>query len=542
MSASALAMLADPISSPAQAGAASGEAPSPIGRTVLSTVPVAPDVTVRSATYTPSGKVLISSAQASDKDERQLSLATMDDDGRHFRTFFTGAIPNRAKDNGIRFMVFPDNKRIFLGDYIIECATSLETCKDPALVPVDYPPEIENGKSIAFRWSEIIVAPDNRHISWDTLMSNFSVMVFTGRLEKVGGAYRIADTQIVSTLDPFRKDPAHPDGVLPQRYLGGEVKQFVHGGLGISMVGAGRRDMPDSVVQSLETGREELITDVPGYTETTIFSPDEKLGMTMTSRFSAHTDPAILGLIPRPYPDSLNMGLSMLAYTYAVTGVRSGRAGNIGPALIDIASSKAAGDYLGTDLNAEEDWVYHSPMSWAPGGKKAMWVEARRTGRSARIRIVSLPDYRPAKPVPARITPDHIPGASSDLSLIEQFASKSGVIDVKVYGKHSGYVTYRRTPDGVTAKAYFAFSDDGKSTYSGSERMAADPQSRSTYIADVRVTGQHHGTMDLKMTFGPLFGPKPAEILFAPDDAGVPLSHGYTEFDGRRIDVETMVP
>src|SRR3546814_8148812 len=65
----------------------------------------------------------------------------------------------------------------------------------------------------------------------------------------------------------------------------------------------------------------------------------------MTTRFSEKTDPAILGLLPRPYPDSLNMGLSMFAYTYAVTGVRREREGNIGPALIDIGASKRSEEH-----------------------------------------------------------------------------------------------------------------------------------------------------------------------------------------------------
>ena len=123
------------------------------------------------------------------------------------------------------------------------------------------------------------------------------------------------------------------------------MKQFVHGGSGISVAGAVRRDVPDSVVLHLADGSVEAITDAPGYDETTIFSPDERLGITMTTRFSK-ADPAILGLVPRPFPDSLNMGLSMFAYTYAVTGVRLARQGNVGPALIDVAASKNQPGYL----------------------------------------------------------------------------------------------------------------------------------------------------------------------------------------------------
>lgn len=47
----------------------------------------------------------------------------------------------------------------------------------------------------------------------------------------------------------------------------------------------------------------------------------------LSARFSPKSDPAILGLVPRPYAAGLNMGLGMFTYTYAVTGVRRGRAG-----------------------------------------------------------------------------------------------------------------------------------------------------------------------------------------------------------------------
>src|SRR3546814_2734030 len=87
----------------------------------------------------------------------------------------------------------------------------------------------------------MVVAPDDRHIAWTTLLANYSAMVFTGELQKEGAAYKIVNAQIVSTLDPFDPDPAHPDGVLPKPVRGGEVKQFVHGGTALSVVGAVHR-------------------------------------------------------------------------------------------------------------------------------------------------------------------------------------------------------------------------------------------------------------------------------------------------------------
>src|SRR3546814_911431 len=226
-----------------------------IGRYEISTIPVPGDLVVRSATYTPSGKVLVSYAIDGNQDEHQLNLAVMNDDGTNLHTFFSQKVPAREKDNGIRFMVFPDNRRIFLGDFIVECATMLDHCENPALLPVQYPAQVAGGDDIAHRWSEMVVAPDDRHIAWTTLLANYSAMVFTGELQKEGAAYKIVNAQIVSTLDPFDPDPAHPDGVLPKPVRGGEVKQFVHGGTALSVVGSVHRDVPDSVVQDLITGR-----------------------------------------------------------------------------------------------------------------------------------------------------------------------------------------------------------------------------------------------------------------------------------------------
>lgn len=512
-----------------------------LGRVEIATVPVPADVKLRTATFTPSGRILVAYTLPSDSDPKMVRLATMGDDGTNFRPFFGQVLPRIEKDNGVRFMLFPDNRRIFLGDFVVECERTLDDCGKSALLPVEYPAEVASGDHVAHRWSEMIVSADNRHVAWTTLLANFSAIVFVGELQRQGAGYRIADARIVSTLDPFREDPAHPGGVIPQLVNGGEVKQFVDGGTAISLVGATTRDTPDSVIQHLGINRTEAITDTPGYTETTILSPDERIGITMTTRFSP-ADPAILGLLPRPYPASLNMGLSMLAYTYAVTGVRGERPGNIGPALIDIAASKSTPGYLGTNLSLDEQWVYGSPMSWSPSSKKAMWMEGRRGDRVRRIRVVSLPDYRPGPRIGAKPFPRAIPGSVSDLSVVKKYAEATKSIDVKVFGRVSGYITYHRTPAGLIEKTYSNFSDTPGAVYEGKERMEVNLAGRSTYTAKVQLSGAKAGAMDLKMTFGPLRGKLPAELIFERDMSGAPLTHGYAEYDGNRLEADKLRP
>lgn len=170
-------------------------------------------------------------------------------------------------------------------------------------------------------------------------------------------------------MNAFQPDPDHEGLYLYTPEIGGEVKQFVHGGRAISLVGAAPCGMADSIVQDIATGEVTLITCNPGYDETTIFSPDEKLGIVMTTRFSASTDMAVLGLVPRPYGEVLHNILGQV-YMYGVTGVRSSREGNIGPALINIEKSQTEEGYMGLNLSDPDGvWMYNSPMSWKSDGR-----------------------------------------------------------------------------------------------------------------------------------------------------------------------------
>src|SRR3546814_17168820 len=96
-------------------------------------------------------------------------------------------------------------------------------------------------------------------------------------------------------------------------------------------------------------------------------------------------------------------------------------------------------------------------MSWRPDGKKAMWMEGQRSGGPARIRVVNLPDYQPAAPVAAKSTPDPVSYGSSDLSVVKQSASASHDIAVKVYGRPSGHIQYRRTAPRVIETTHVHF-------------------------------------------------------------------------------------
>lgn len=515
-----------------------------LGRIIIKSVPLPAGVILQNGTYTYSGKVLISYKTRKDMNiPDYYNMAVLNDDGTDFKKIFSGVIPQKPKANGIRYMPYQDNKRVLLGDYVFECAPNIDKCKSTKLLPVVYPSSLEDDPRTTHHWSEIIIAPDNKHMSWTMLRSDIGAAAAIGVLERKKDKYVLENVQIISTVQSFKDDPNNPGFMIPQLIRGGEVKQFVKGGNAISLVGALHYSTTDSVVQDLDSETVTQITYTPGYDETTIFSPDERLGIVMSTRFSKNTDPAIFGLMPRPLGTRSMGGLTGIQYMYAVDGVRKFREGNIGPVLIDVNRSVYEEGYQGIQLNTDENWVYRSPMSWHPDGKRAMWLEMLRgTGDSQiRLRIVKLLDYKPKKPVPIQPTTDNIPYAIKDLSVLDSVYAD---IEGKIAGKHSGYATYldHKSSDnaGLTETQYVNFSDDGVNFYNGYEKVHSNYAGESRYEADLQLTGANQGEMKLRATFSVAGGPTPARLLFDIDADGKPKSYGYATYNGVTLHIEDL--
>lgn len=504
------------------------------------------------ATFTFSGKVL-ASFKETDRSPDHWHLGIANADGTGYREIFSGPIPKHPKANGIRFMPFSDNKRILLGDYVLECQPDLDDCERADLIPIRYPWDAEQDPRTLNHWSEIIIAPDNEHMAWTLLRTDIGAAVGLGVLQREAGGYVLEQPQIVSTIALVEKDPAKPGELLLRPVRGGEVKQFVHGGTALSLVGAKEGGLTDSVVQHVATGEVTQITRTPGYDETTIFSPDERLGLVMSTRGSKSTDPAVFGLLPRPRGGLATQGLAMHLYLYAVDGVRRFRKGNIGPVLVEIDRSIHEAGYQGVVLSDPDDaWVYCSPMSWHPGGRKAMWMEMARGsgthlgGRQMRIRTVELHDYQPGRTVPARQTPDAIPYAIKDGG--ECLRNTPDInIEGKIVGRHSGYIAYvrrGRAPApalmGSIQTTYVNFSDDGRGFYNGYERSTYSLNADSVFEADLELTGGVPGEMKLRATFSAITADAPLRLLFEHDSDGRPKSFGYASYNGVRLNVEDL--
>ncbi len=494
-----------------------------IGRVFISTIPMPSTVAlVDCATYTYSGKVLVTYKTANDINTTDFwNIAVCNDDGTCFKNIFSGVITPNAKANGIRYMPFQDNKRVLLGDYVLECTPDIDCCKNATLVPIVYPAVIDTDARIGKRWSEVIIAPDNKHMAWSVLTPTWSLGQFIGVLSRQTNSYVLENVQ-------FLKSPGSA----------GEVKQFVKGGNAISSIGAEAFVTTDSVIQDLAAANITQITYTPGYDETTILSPDEHLGITMTTRFSTNTDPAIIGIMPRP--SYIALGLSGCLYSYSVTGVRDGRSGNVGPALININRSMNVAGYKGISLNTDENWAYYSPMSWHPSGKRAIWMEGLKGSSpvTKRMQKVTLLDYIPSKPVPIVTTTEKIPYGTSDLN--QFYSSVSGVALWQIAGKSSGYVILSYT--GTMEAQYINYSDDGVNFYNGYEKSSINFTGESSYEANLQLTGPIPGIMNLRATFGPIFGVKPAcPLLFDIGADGQCKSYGYATYNGVTLYINDLI-
>jgi len=524
-----------------------------LGRIEVRTLPLPGFVKEPSGTYTYSGKVLVNYKTDRDSKVKDFyNIAIVNDDGEGFKNIFSGVIEEHPKANGIRFMPFQDNTRILLGDYVLECIPDIDNCESVKLVPVVYPWGIKEDERTFKHWSEIIISPDNRHICWTMLTVGYGAVNMIGILDREEDRYIIKEPQIISETDHFEEIMETQGYVIPKPRRGGEVKQFVRGGTAISLVGAKNSALSDSVVQDLLSEEIIQITRTPGYDETTILSPDERLGIVMSTRGSYRTNCAIFGLMPRPYMGYATQGMIWPVYKYSVSGVRSFRKGNIGPVLIEIERSMNEPDYQGVQLNdPEEKWVYLSPMSWHPSGKKVMWPEMIResesgnNGRQTRIRIAKLLDYEPRESVPYAKTPENIPYGVKDREKL--WIQPNQNINVKIAGKYSGYIEYKRQGKEDTAQRmssvesrYVNFSDDGKVFYNGFERTTYSLNGEYIYETDLEMIGPIKGEMKFRITFSEVGG-EHVKLLFDTAEDGKPKSYGFAEYNGTRINVEDML-
>ena len=471
------------------------------------------------AIYSKTGHILF--LYKMENDTNTSYIGVMNEDGSNLKKIWGGEWKNYygTKANGMRLMPFDDNKKILTGDYVLECSPNIDDCQQSQLLPVIYPPEVINLEGMYLIWSEIIVSPDE-HIAWSTLSLVHDNVNFIGKLERNETNYIITNVQIISTLG-FIEYEDKEKGILKHDTIrGGEIKQFVNGGEALTLAGSGDMALAKSVFQNLVGFENYPLSLFPGYEETTIISPDGKLGLVMTTRFSPKTSSEILGYMPRPLCVYSLRKINRYVYFYGVQEVRKTRPGNIGPALINIEESRSNSSYMGYDLHTE-GWAFKSPLSWNPNCKKGMFSETLQDGNNNkhRIRIVKLDNYKPSSIPEAKKTPDNIPYAKP-LDSLKELSTE----DINGYfiGKSGGIMTFNST-NSLSQSEYLNYTDDGKTFYNGFEKYEAISQTTGKLTSYVVMSGEQQGEMNLTITMNV--------------QGNIIDKQGYVNYNGKIVDI-----
>ena len=289
----------------------------------LSTISLPEDIIIDDGHYLFDGNIFICYKRNTNNDYTYFGVIS--DDGSNFKELYGDKLVISEKANGIRLIPFKDNKRIYLGDYVFECndnTKNISSCDKGVVIPVIYPEKVVNNRFTYKTWSEMVIAPDNVHVAWTSLNMACGAVDFLGKFKREINSYKIIDSQIISTINFIEKDPTNETELITKIPRGGEIKQFIEGGNALTLVGTQPDEFVKSVYQSLKTEDHYTFSHEPGYDETSILSPDEKLGITMSTRFSPNTSMGILGLMKRPYCSLVLSKIIENVYTYAVTNVR----------------------------------------------------------------------------------------------------------------------------------------------------------------------------------------------------------------------------
>src|SRR5699024_7620756 len=155
------------------------------GRIEVETIPIPEDALDTYATYTPSGKIFLLFRRDDDPADQEIFYAAViDDDGSGYHHVFSGPIPQHARANGIRAMMFPDNRRVLLGDYVLECEPDVDSATQARLVDVHYPWDQEQDPSTTHHWSGSIGARDNEPIACTMRHADLRAAASIGRLHR----------------------------------------------------------------------------------------------------------------------------------------------------------------------------------------------------------------------------------------------------------------------------------------------------------------------------------------------------------------------
>ena len=498
-------------------------------KTHLSNIPLPEDIIIDDGHYMFDGNIFICYKRST---TNFTYFGVISDDGKNFKELYGEEFIVSPLANGIRLIPFRDGKRIYLGDFVFECSDTtknISSCEKGVLIPVNYPEEVVNNTDTYKTWSEMVVAPDNIHVAWTSLNMACGAVNFLGKFKRTENSYEIEESKIISTINFVEPDPTDESILITKIPRGGEIKQFIEGGNALTLVGTQPDEFVKSVYQSLKTEEVYTYSHEPGYDETSILSPDEKLGITMSTRFSPKTNMAIFGLMPRPHCSLVLSKIVESVYTYAVTNVRKTRKGNVGPVLFVKEKSINDPNYHGIDLHdTEEKFVFCSPISWHPSNLKAIWPEVEKGTSNRRLRKLEISNYTPSAYPKIENTTDNVPYAldMSEMDNIHYDKKTNGTIKGKKSGEiiyyNSGFFSIKQT----VKITYVNYSDDGKKFYNGEEEFIGDRTSKNVYKSNVILSGSESGQNNFTITFN------------TKSDLIKEETEGYASYGGKTIKAE----
>ena len=482
------------------------------------TIKVPNDVQPWLPTYSPDGKHIVfqnqldGSTWATSKDGKGTSCITCE-------------FSDRPDISGGFTYVFPDNKRLFVSHelggltgvdsgpntdaWILECSPSIYDCQSHQYLPVDMSDD-KVGVPLIVQRRTWHLAPDGVHLGWMDIRLDGTVMI-VGRLTRLDDRYKVVDQKAVNPYRPTSLTDTDAANWAGDNQLW-ELKSFADGGASILALGGAGYNI-DPVKINLKTGKVTRLTANPDWDEDGAISPDGKMLALYSWRTRHRLD--AFGWIPQIDSFVEMPAGAALAPFYVSTW--PGFQCDLSPWLLS-SSGDMGGKLIGQPLNVypENNLTPGNNLSgnqfWSPNSQDVLLQERTRT-----IPATTLSEHVQQKGLtPNRIAIAHIERpAGKKLKVVssevgnwavaptQYFPSVGSNTSVTVNGKAGGTADLVYTGNlqtGSWSSEYHDYSKDGRTFVNGTYFVSRTIEGVWTLKADVTVTGQHTGRLNMDMT------------------------------------------
>lgn len=403
---------------------------------------------------------------------------------------------------------FPDERRVFtaapsggsLGDLqfaVVECTPSIVDCRERVASPVTFP---RDGLADGAQNREPRISPDGRHVTWTEVRADGGPVMVLGRLVRGEEEYRVADPVVLNP--PYRLGGSSAEWVPGTRYYetGGG---WADGGRTLVYRSTTSAMNYDIWELDLATGRRTQVTRDLDYNEIYEASPDGRMAVASSARgldrmdvFTQLVRPAFLDTMAFPQ-------LGRIA-------LHNNRRCMNEPWLMDRAGQR--GGYSGQPLVTQDRWAMRG-VAWFADGRRLLVSEQPLTATAgsgdddgAQLRVIEIAGLEAGPPAPA-VDLDRLPIERWAIPYDDYRASAERVVRHRVVrGRASGTATLDYTGNfasGTWSVRYRHFSDDGRTTLDGRERIStASAAIASEWEADLRSRGERTGTMKGHLEIG----------------------------------------